>query len=64
MYTLPITGTNPGFHGGGGVFARIFKMPVQNSNTKISAHPDLATQLLQVLIPAIFDSLLCQKGVC
>ena len=37
-------------------------MPVQNSNSKISAHPDLATQLLQILIPTILNSLLCQKG--
>ena len=37
-------------------------MPVQNSNSKISARPDLATYLLQILIPAIFNSLLCQKG--
>ena len=27
-------------------------MPVQNSNFKISARPDLATYLLQILIPA------------
>ena len=44
------------------VLARISKMPVQNSNFKISARPDLATNLLQILIPAIFDSLVCQKG--
>ena len=37
-------------------------MPVQNSSFKISAHPDLATYRLQILIPAIFNSLLCQKG--
>ena len=36
-------------------------MPVQNSNHKISACPDLATQLLQILTPAIFSSLLCQN---
>ena len=31
-------------------------MPVQNSNFKISARPDLATYLLQILIPATIDS--------
>ena len=36
-------------------------MPVQNSNSKTSAHPDLATNPLQILIPKAFDSLLCQK---
>ena len=45
----------------GRVLARISKMPVQNSNSKISAHPDLATQLLQILITTTFNSLLCQK---
>ena len=39
-----------------------FKMPVQNSNFKISTRPDLATNLLQILIPATIDSLMCQKG--
>ena len=37
-------------------------MPVQNSNFKLFARPDLATNLPQILIPTIFDSLLCQKG--
>ena len=37
-------------------------MPVQNSNFKIFARPDLATYLLQILIPATFNSLVCQKG--
>ena len=37
-------------------------MPVQNCNSTISARPDLATNLLQIPIPAIFNSLLCQKG--
>ena len=32
------------------VLAKISKMPVQNSNFKISARPDLATNLLQILI--------------
>ena len=44
------------------VLARISKMPVQNSNFKISARPDLATYLLQILIPATINSLVCQKG--
>ena len=44
------------------VLARISKMPVQNSNFKISARPDLATYLLKILIPATFNSLVCQKG--
>ena len=44
------------------VLARILRMPVQNSNLKISARPDLATNLLQILIPATFNSPLCQKG--
>ena len=42
------------------VLARILKMPVQNSNFKISARPDLATNLLQILIPATINSLVCQ----
>ena len=37
-------------------------MPVQNSNFKISARPDLATDLLQIHIPATINSLVCQKG--
>ena len=37
-------------------------MPVKNSNFKKIARPDLATYLLQILIPARFNSLLCQKG--
>ena len=44
------------------VLARISKMPVQNSHSKISTRPDLATNLLQILIPTTIDSLLCQKG--
>ena len=32
-------------------------MSVLNSNSKFSAHPDLATNLLQILIPAILNSL-------
>ena len=37
-------------------------MPVQNSKFKISARPDLATNLLQILIPATINSLVYQKG--
>ena len=38
-------------------------MPVQNSNFKISARPDLDTNLLQILIPtSTINSLVCQKG--
>ena len=37
-------------------------MPVQNSNFKFFAHPDLATYLLQILIQASFNSPVCQKG--
>ena len=44
------------------VLARISKIPVQNSYFKISARPDLATYLLQILIPATYNSLVCQKG--
>ena len=43
------------------VFSRISKMPAQNSNSKISAHPYLDTNLLQILIPTTFSSLLCHK---
>ena len=46
----------------GRVLARISKMPVQNSNFKISARPDLATNLLQILMPATIYSLVCQQG--
>ena len=35
------------------VLARVSEMPVQNSISKISACPDLATNLLQILIPNI-----------
>ena len=37
-------------------------MPVQNSNFKNFARPDLATYLLKILIPATINSLVCQKG--
>ena len=37
-------------------------MPVPNSNFKISVRPDLATSLLQILIPATINNLVCQKG--
>ena len=36
-------------------------MPVQNSNSQISARPDLATNLPHILLPTTFNSLLCQK---
>ena len=44
------------------VLARISKVPVQNSNFKKFTRPDLATYLPQFLIPATFNSLVCQKG--
>ena len=44
------------------VLARNLKMPVQNSNSKFSARPDLATHLLQILIQTTFNSLVYQKG--
>ena len=44
------------------VLARISKMPVQNSNFKTFAPPDLVTYLLQIRIPATFNSLVYQKG--
>ena len=37
-------------------------MPVQNSNSKISALPNFATNLLQMLISTTFHCLLGQKG--
>ena len=36
-------------------------MPVQNSNSKHSARPDLATYLPQILKATTFDSILCFK---
>ena len=36
-------------------------MPVQNSNSKMSALPELAPNLLQILIPTTFYSLFDQK---
>ena len=44
------------------VLARISKMPVQISNFRISARPDLATSLLQIPIATTFNKVLCQKG--
>ena len=44
------------------VLARIWKMPVQIRHSEISAHPDLATNVLQIVIPTTLNSLLCQKG--
>ena len=43
------------------VLARSSQMPVQNSNSKISARPDLATNLLQFLIPTTFYIILYPK---
>ena len=37
-------------------------MPVDNSDSDIYARPDLATQLLQILITTTFNTLLCQKA--
>ena len=37
-------------------------MPAQNSHSKISAHPDLATYVLQILTTATLNSVVCQKG--
>ena len=37
-------------------------MPLQNSNFKISARPDLATTLLQILVTATITSLVSLKG--
>ena len=44
------------------VLARISKMSVQNSSFKISARPDLAINLLQILIPATLNNQVYQKG--
>ena len=44
------------------VLAKISKMSVQNSYFKTFALPDLATSVLQILIPATFNSLVCQNG--
>ena len=44
------------------VLARISKMPIQNSNFKKFACPDLATYLLQILIIATINRLVCQIG--
>ena len=37
-------------------------MPFQNDHLKISACPDLVTQLLKILSPTVFDSLLGKMG--
>ena len=44
------------------VLARISKMPVQNSNSKRSAHPDLCTNLLQILCQLHFVAYCVKKG--
>ena len=59
---IKLIGDHPWYALHSRVLARISKMPVQNSNLKIFALPDLATYLLQILIPATFSSLVCQKG--
>ena len=46
----------------GRVLARFLKLLVQYSNSKNSSRPDLATQLLQILISTQLNNLLCQKG--
>ena len=43
------------------LLAKISKMPVQNSNSKIVACPDLATQLLQILIYKLYLKAYCVK---
>ena len=45
---------------GARVLARISKMPVLNTNFKISARPDLNTNLLQ--IPTTFEAYCVKKG--
>ena len=37
-------------------------MPVQKSDINFFVRPDLATYLLQILIPATSNGLVCQKG--
>ena len=34
-------------------------MPIQNNYSKISPRPDLATDLLQILLQTTFNNLLC-----
>ena len=44
------------------VSARISKMTVHNSNFKILARPDIATNLPLILIPATMNNLVSRKG--
>ena len=44
------------------VLARIFKMPVQNSNSKVPARPDLAFHLLEFLNQLHFIAFCIKKG--
>ena len=46
------------------IFKTFSRSAVQglSQDFKISARPDLATNLLQILIPATINSLVCQKG--
>ena len=47
-----------------GVLARILKMSVQNRNYKISARPDIASQLLIILMPPTFKLMAyCIQGL-
>ena len=46
--------TNACASGSYSTLSQDFKMPVQNSNSKITAHPDLANHLLQVFIPKFY----------
>ena len=48
-------------HTGTNVLARIQEMPVQKSNFKISARPNLDTNSLQFHILTTFNSIFCQK---
>ena len=62
LIDLSLICTHVCIKGAARVLARISKMPVQNSNFKISARPNLATYLLQTLISATINCLVCQKG--
>ena len=44
------------------VLARILKMPVQNNHSKISAHPDLAYQIVKILILTTLIAYCVEKG--
>ena len=59
---LAAAGMNVLWQAGCRVLARILKMPVQNSRSKISTHPDLATELLQILTPTRLNIVCVKKG--